>query len=79
MSSYQLILFTVAAILGTLMILDRNIGDYIDIKLKHLVVQVKLLMMRVKFEIELSPLGQWWMLRKYQKIAQELEKELTSK
>lgn len=74
---YYYSFFTVFAIILTMMVIDPNVSDYIFILSKIVKTKFERMywMMRFHPAIISSPLGQWWMMRKYMKTVQELSQQ----
>jgi len=78
---YYYSLFTSFAIIVTMMIIDQNVGEYIVLLFKLARLQVERLYWMVRFHPVLlsSPIGRWWMMRKYMRTAEKLAQELSQK
>lgn len=78
---YYYTLFTVFAIILTMMVIDPNVSDYILLLSKILKSKIERLYWMIRFHpiILSSPIGKWWMMRKYMKTVQELSQELPKK
>lgn len=78
---YYYSLFTAFAIIVTMMILDPNVGQYIVLLTKLTKSKTERIYWMVRFHpvIFSSPIGKWWMMRKYMKEAEKLKKELSEK
>lgn len=76
---YYYSLFTVFAIIITMMIIDANVSDYIYLISKSIGTKFKRFYWMMRFHpfIFSNPLGQWWMMRKHMKTAEELSKQLS--
>ena len=76
---YYYSLFTAFAIIVTMMILDPNVGEYIVLLTKIVKSKVERLYWMIRFHpvIFSSPIGRWWMMRKYMKEIESLRKELS--
>lgn len=76
---YYYSLFTVFAIILTMMVIDPNVSDYIIILSKIVKIKFERMywMMRFHPAIISSPFGQWWMMRKYMKTVRELSQEVS--
>lgn len=75
---YYYSLFTIFAIIITMMIIDQNVGDFIVLLSKIVRTKVERLywMMRFHPVILSSPIGRWWMMRKYSRLVKEISEEL---
>lgn len=73
--------FTVFVIIITMMIVDPNVGEYIVLLSKLVRSNIERLYWMIRFHpiIFSSPIGRWWMMRKYMKEAESLRKELSKK
>lgn len=74
--TFWLVLFSIAAYL---VITDQKFSIQFYIFFKYLGVEIQRRMMIIQYHpfwIK-NPIGQWFMMRKYQKIVSQLEKELT--
>ena len=78
---YYYTLFTVFAIILTMMVIDPNVSDYILLLSKILRSKIERLYWMIRFHPSIlsSPIGKWWMMRKYMKTVQELSQELPKK
>ncbi len=75
---YYYSLFTVFAVIITMMIIDPNVSEYIVILSKIVKVNIERVFWMIRFHpvIFSSPIGKWWMMRKYMKTVKELSQEL---
>jgi hypothetical protein len=78
---YYYTLFTVFAIIVTMMIVDPNVADYIYLYFKIIRVNLERFYWMIRFHpaILTSPIGKWWMMRKYMRTAEKLAQELSQK
>ena len=78
---YYYTLFTVFAIIVTMMIVDPNVSDYIYLYFKIVRVKLERFYWMIRFHpaIITSPIGKWWMMRKYMRTAEKLAQELSQK
>jgi len=78
---YYYTLFTIFSIVVTMMIVDPNVGDYIFLLSKLTKSKAERLYWMIRFHpaILTSPIGRWWMMRKYMRTAEELAQELSKK
>ncbi len=78
---YYYTLFTVFAVILTMMIVDPNVSDYIYLINKLVVSKFKRLYWMIRFHpfIFSNPIGQWWMMRKHMRTAEELAQEFSKK
>ena len=78
---YYYSLFTLFAIVVTMMVIDPNVSDYIVLlsKIAKNKVERMYWMMRFHPVILSSPIGRWWMMRKYMRTAEKLAQELSQK
>jgi len=78
---YYYTLFTVFAIIITMMIVDPNVTDYIYLIGKIIKVNLERFYWMIRFHpaILTSPIGKWWMMRKYMRTAEKLAQELSQK
>ena len=76
---YYYTLFTVFAIIVTMMIVDPNVADYIYLYFKIIKVNLERFYWMIRFHpaILTSPIGKWWMMRKYMRTAEKLAQELS--
>jgi len=74
-------LFTIFAIIVTMIVIDQNVGEYIILLFKLAKSQVERLYWMVRFHpiVLSSPIGRWWMMRKYMRTAEKLAQELSQK
>ena len=78
---YYYTLFTVFATIITMMIVDPNVADYIYLYFKIIRVNLERFYWMIRFHpaILTSPIGKWWMMRKYMRTAEKLAQELSQK
>ena len=78
---YYYTLFTLFAIIITMMIVDPNVTDYIYLIGKIIKVNLERFYWMIRFHpaILTSPIGKWWMMRKYMRTAEKLAQELSQK
>lgn len=76
---YYYTLFTVFAIILTMMIVDPNVSDYIYLVNKLVVSKLKRFYWMIRFHpfIFSNPVGKWWMMRKHMRTAEKLAQELS--
>ena len=69
------------AVILTMMIVDPNVSDYIYLINKLVVNKFKRLYWMIRFHpfIFSNPIGQWWMMRKHMRTAEELAQEFSKK
>lgn len=75
---YYYSLFTIFAIIVTMMVVDQNVGDYIVILTKLIRVNTERFIWRIRFHPFwfTNPIGQRLMLRKYEKLMKEKNEKL---
>jgi len=78
---YYYSLFTIFAIIVTMMIIDQNVGDYIVLLSKLIKSKIERLYWMIRFHPVLfsSPIGKWLMMRKHMRTAEKLAQELSKK
>jgi hypothetical protein len=61
-----------------MMIIDQNVGDFIVILSRIFKNKFEKIYWMIRFHpaILTSPIGRWWMMRKYMKIAEEIKTNL---
>jgi hypothetical protein len=64
-----------------MMIVDPNVADYIYLYFKIIKVNLERFYWMIRFHpaILTSPIGKWWMMRKYMRTAEKLAQELSQK
>jgi hypothetical protein len=64
-----------------MMIIDPNVSHYIILLSKSAKVKAERMFWMIRFHpvIISSPIGRWWMMRKYMKTAEELSQQLSQK
>jgi hypothetical protein len=64
-----------------MMVIDPNVSDYIILLAKILRTKIERMIWMVRFHpvILSSPIGKWWMMRKYLRTVRELSQELPPK
>lgn len=78
---YYYSLFTAFVIIVTMMIIDQNVAEYIVLLTKSAKMNVERMVWMIRFHpaIISSPIGRWWMMRKYMRTVKELSQELSQK
>lgn len=78
---YYYTLFTLFAIVLTMMVIDPNVSDYIVILSKLAKTNIERMFWMIRFHpvILSSPIGRWWMMRKYMRTSEKLAQELSQK
>jgi hypothetical protein len=78
---YYYTLFTAFVILVTMMVIDPNVSDYIVLLSKSVKVNIERMFWMIRFHpvILSSPMGRWWMMRKYMRTVEKLAQELSQK
>jgi hypothetical protein len=75
--------YTILALffLFILIVIDPNVGDYIILLLKVAKVNFERSIWMIRFHpaIYSSPLGKWWMMRKYMRTVEKLSQKLSKK
>lgn len=76
--TYYYSLLTLFAIIAAMMIIDNNVCDFILILPKIIKIQLQRVYWMIRFHpvILSSPIGRWWMMRKYMRTIKELSQEL---
>ena len=78
MNTYYYSLFIVFIVIATMIILDNNVGLYINLILKKLKIDIEKLWWIIKFHPN-NFITTWIRNREYNKIAKELEKEFSNR
>lgn len=78
---YYYTVFTIFCVIVTMMVIDPNVGEYIILLSKTVKVNVERIFWMMRFHpvILSSPIGKWWMMRKYMRTAEKLAQELSQK
>lgn len=78
---YYYSLFTVFAVIITMMVIDSNVSYYIVLLSKGVQINLKRFYWMIRFHpiIFSSPLGRWWLMRKHMRTVRELAQELSKK
>lgn len=72
---YYLSLFLVFSIIAVVLVIDRNVSDYIVLIFKIFRINIEKLFWMIKLHPK-NPITNFMMKRQYEKIAKELHKEL---
>lgn len=72
---YYLSLFLVFSIIAVVLVIDRNVSDYIVLIFKIFKINIEKLFWMIKLHPK-NPITNFMMKRQYEKIAKELHKEL---
>lgn len=75
MTNYIYFLFTVFAIVFAMIILDSNVGYFIDLNLRLLSINFQRFIWMIRFHPN-NFITTWIQNKKYDKIARELEREM---
>jgi len=78
MSTYYYTLFIIFTVIVTMMILDHNVSEYINLLFKILKINIQRFIWMIRFHPN-NFITTYLQNRKYDKIARELEKEFSSK
>ena len=72
---------SIFAIIIGMVIIDPNVGAYIVLLSKSAKMNVERMFWMIRFHpvIFSSPIGRWWMMRKYMRTAKKLAQELSKK
>jgi len=67
------------AIIAYMIVIDPNVGSFIILVPKIIKVNIERMIWMIRFHptILYSPVGRWWMKRKYMKTVKELSQELS--
>jgi len=78
---YYYSLFTVFVVIVTMMVIDPNVSSYIVLLSKSAKLNIERMFWMIRFHpvILSSPIGRWWMMRKYMRTAEKLAQELSQK
>lgn len=76
MNTFQATLLIIFGVVAYMMIVDRNVGDYLTLVFKMMKLNFERYMWMIRFHPK-NPITNLIMKWEYEKIAKELEKELT--
>ena len=78
---YYYSLFTIFTVIVVMMVVDQNVADYIVILSKTVKLNIERLYWMIRFHPVFfsSPIGKWWMMRKYMRTAEKLAQEMSKK
>lgn len=78
---YYYTLFTLFAVILTMMVIDPNVSDYIFLLSKVVKNKLERIYWMIRFHplIFSSPIGRWWMMRKHMRTVEQLAQELSKK
>jgi hypothetical protein len=78
---YYYALFTLFAVVIYMVAVDPNVATYIVLLSKTAKINVERMFWMIRFHpvILSSPIGRWWMMRKYMRTVRELSQELSQK
>lgn len=78
---YYYSVFTVFIVILTMMVIDANVGDYIVLLYKITKINLERMIWMIRFHPMFfsSPIGKWWMNRKYLRTVEKLSQELSQK
>jgi len=77
MGIYYYILFYLFVILAILIVLDRNVGIYIDLMFRYGIIQIKRLIWLIRFH-PYNLITKWISNRKIEKMVKQFEENLDS-
>jgi hypothetical protein len=74
MNTYNIIIFTIFGIIGYLMIIDPNVAAFVVLVSKLIKINIERLIWRIRFHPFwfTNKFAQWRMMRKYEKLAEQL-------
>lgn len=75
MELYYYLIFAIFAVIGYMMIVDRNVVTFIDLMFRFTGIQLKRAWWIVRFH-PINPIPRWTLERRIEKMTRELEKEL---
>ncbi len=75
MNTYYFILLTVFGIVGYMMIMDENVALLVSLVPRIIKLNVERFYWKIRFHpaVTTNKLSQWLMMRKYEKIAKEID------
>jgi hypothetical protein len=78
LTQLQLILLTIFAFVTYAMVTDPNVVRFFDLCIKLLKINTERFFWMLRFHplVTTNPISQWFMMRKYMKQAEKLQKEL---
>lgn len=76
MNTFQATLLIIFGVVAYMMIVDRNVGDYLTLVFKMMKLNFERYMWMIRFHPK-NPITNLIMKWEYERIAKELEKELT--
>ena len=81
MTPFQSACVVIFGILAYLMWVDENVAIYLTLIFKIMRVNTERMLWMIRFHpvILFSPIGKWWMMRKYMRTVRELSQELSQK
>jgi hypothetical protein len=71
-SLYYYSLFTVFGIVAFMIIVDKNVGDYLLLSLKLIKINIERLKWMAIYHPK-NPITTWWMNRKFKKFIKEMQ------
>lgn len=77
-SNFQMILLIVFSIIAYMMLVDKNVSEYINLTLKIFWITIQRYFWILRYHPK-NPITNFFMARRYAKMAKEIHKELTSK
>ena len=78
MTQYQIILFTLFFLISTIMLLDRNVGEYFNLKLQMAGINLRRWYLMAKLHPR-NPLTNYMMKRRMKTLAKELAIKIKEK
>ena len=78
MTQYQIILFTLFFLISTIMLLDRNVGEYFNLKLQMAGINLRRWYLMAKLHPR-NPLTNYMMKRRIKTLAKELAIKIKEK
>ena len=74
MDAYQLTLLTIFMVLAYFVATDESVAEYVNLIIKGAWVQIQKYYLMARFHPfwYTNPVGKWWMMRKYRRMAKEM-------
>jgi hypothetical protein len=81
MNTYYLTILAVFGIVAYMMIVDQNVADLISLIPRIIKLNIERFFWKIRFHplVTTNKLSQWLMMRKYEKIAKQLQDEQSNK
>ena len=74
MDTYQITFFTLFMVVAYFVATDESVAEYVNLIIAGVWVQIQKYVLMARFHPfwYTNPVGKWWMMRKYRRMAQDM-------